>query len=257
MSGGGSAPLPPPAQRAAGAPLAPLRPIRRCAAPPRRCRLAGPRPPGSHAAGRGASGAVAVRGAGWAGGSHSGPPARPPLTRVSGAAAASRQNMNTALHYAVHNSENGALCVASLLKAGADASLTDKVSDGAEGRGGEAWGAGTKGGDRGWGGRGPAQAPRRLSAPPSLPPSPPGAAASTSALTPHPVAARHDGVGPRQEPIQQGGSSVRQAPGGLRCRQLSSYNIRDAFTWNQPRKTRDGIKAIFVPTSLYPWSQSL
>ena len=108
----------------------------------------------------------------------------------------------------------------------------------------------------GWG-RGPAQAPRRLSAPPSLPPSPPGAAASTSALTPHPVAARHDGVGPRQEPIQQGGSSVRQAPGGLRCRQLSSYNIRDAFTWSEPRKTRDGIKAIFVPTSLYPWSQSL
>ena len=34
--------------------------------------------------------------------------------------------------------------------------------------------------------RGPAQAPRRLSAPPSPSPSPPGAAASTSALPPSP-----------------------------------------------------------------------
>ena len=43
-------------------------------------------------------------------------------------------------------------------------------------------GVGARGRGGGVGERGPAQAPRRLSAPPSPSPSPPGAAASTSAL---------------------------------------------------------------------------
>ena len=55
---------------------------------------------------------------------------RPPLTRVCAAAAASRQIKNTALHWAA--TRRHAPCVESLLKAGADASIEDKVRDGAE-----------------------------------------------------------------------------------------------------------------------------
>ena len=53
----------------------------------------------------------------------------PPLTRVCGAAAASRQNKNTALILTAYFGH--APCAESLLKAGGDASLEDKVSDGA------------------------------------------------------------------------------------------------------------------------------
>ena len=62
------------------------------------------------------------------------PPARlpPPLTHVCAAAPASRQDKWTALHLAAKNGH--APCVEALLKAGADASLEDEVSHGAEGR---------------------------------------------------------------------------------------------------------------------------
>ena len=185
VSGGRLRAAAPAAPRASGAPLAPLRPS---AAAPRcrpRCRLPALGRPARMHAGRGASGAVAVGGAGWAGGSHPPqvpatrtPPATTAHPRVCGAAAASRQGKLTALHYAAD--EGHAPCVESLLKAGADASLKDRVSDGAEGRAGgrRGWSG------RGWGGRGPAQAPRRLSAPPRPSPAPPGAAASTSAPPP-------------------------------------------------------------------------
>ena len=132
---------------------------------------------------------MVVRHGGWAGGSQppqapaTRPPARPPLTRVCGAAAASRQHKWTALHEAAHKSH--APCVESLLKAGADASLRNEVSDGAEGQGGRRGGVGARG--WGWGGGG-ALRRRRAASPrrPQPPPAPPGAAASTSALPPSP-----------------------------------------------------------------------
>ena len=194
VRGGGCAPLPP---------LPHGRPVprwRRCAPPPPR-RAAAPLPAGGPSAARLACKPAGERagpwrcgGAGWAGGSHppqapaARPPARPPLTRVCGAAAASRQYHRTALHWAAYGGH--APCVASLLKAGADASLKDEVSDGAEGRGGEAWGVGARGGGGGGGG---ALRRRRAASPPppSLPPSPPGAAASTSA--PHTPPPSQDG----------------------------------------------------------------
>eukprot|EP00964_Phaeocystis_antarctica_P159288 scaffold130269_cov36-Phaeocystis_antarctica.AAC.1 len=77
---------------------------------------------------------------GWAGGVASAPGTRhsPACRRRSPAcvwaAAASRQGGETALHCVAFNGH--ASCVESLLKAGADASLKDKVSGGAEGRGG-------------------------------------------------------------------------------------------------------------------------
>ena len=118
-------------------------------------------------AGRGDSGAVAVGGAEWAWGfvSASGTatyPAAAPLTRVCGAAAASRQSKYTALHFAAMMGE--VPCVKSLLKAGADASLKDGVSDGAEGRGGGRSGVGARGRGGGGGGglrRRRAASPRR------------------------------------------------------------------------------------------------
>ena len=84
------------------------------------------------------------------------PPARPPppLTRVCAAAAASRQTKRTALHNAAYSGE--APCVEALLKAGADARLKDKVSDGAEGRGGRRKRGLGRGAGYGLGGRGPA-----------------------------------------------------------------------------------------------------
>jgi hypothetical protein len=192
VSGGGCAPLPP-LPRGRVVPR-----WRRCAPPPPRrpaapLPAAGPRPPGSHG-----SGAVAVGGAGCGLGGRTrlrySPPARPPAAAhprvcACGAAAASRQRKRTALHKAAFGGR--APCVESLLKAGADASLKNGVSDGAEGLGGR----------RGGGGPGPcSQAPRRLSAPPSPPPlSPPRAAAEW----------RH-GVGRRQEAEAHGG---HQAPG--------------------------------------------
>ena len=91
------------------------------------------------------------------------------------------RSVNTALVLAA--AEGHAPCVASLLKAGADASLENNVSDGAEGRGGEAG----RGGGRGLRRR------RRLSAPPSLPSSSPGAAASTLQLHPSHPSSSQDG----------------------------------------------------------------
>ena len=70
-----------------------------------------------------------------------------PLTHVCGAAAASRQVKMTAMHLAAD--EGHTPCVESLLEAGADASLKDIVSDGAEGRGGRP--VGGRGEGRGWG----------------------------------------------------------------------------------------------------------
>jgi len=128
----------------------------------------------------------------WAGGSH---PPQAPATRhpparrrspacVCGAAAPPRQGKRTALHIAA--SRGHAPCAESLIKAGTDASLKGEVSDGAEGRGGRRGGGfGARGQGGGCGGRGPcSQASRRLSAPPSPRPLPPGAAASTSAPPP-------------------------------------------------------------------------
>jgi len=182
----------PAAPRAGGAPLAPLRPS---AAAARRCPAAGCRP----SAARRACKPAWERAELWrwgggvgAGGSH---PPQAPATRhpparrrspacVCGAAAASRQRKMTALHEAAHYGH--APCVESLLKAGADASLKNGVSDGAEGRGGRRGGVGARGRARG-GGEGPcSQAPRRLSAPrsPRSRPLPPRAAASTSSLPP-------------------------------------------------------------------------
>ena len=63
-------------------------------------------------------------------------------------------NKSTALHKAARNGH--APCVEALLKAGADARLKDKVSDGAEGRGGMCKGAWGRGVGMGLGGRGPA-----------------------------------------------------------------------------------------------------
>ena len=57
------------------------------------------------------------------------PPARRRRSPAFGATAASRQAEITALHRAAYSGQ--APCVESLLKAGADASLEDKVSDGA------------------------------------------------------------------------------------------------------------------------------
>ena len=92
------------------------------------------------------------------------PPSRPPpsFTRVCGAAAASRQGKMAVLHEAALYGH--ACCVESLLKAGANASLKNEVSGGAEGRGGKRLGSG-RGTERVWG-RGLVQASRRLSAPP-------------------------------------------------------------------------------------------
>jgi len=128
-------------------------PLRRRAAPPRRCRLPALGRSARMQAGRGASGAVAVGGRGvWAGGSHppqapaTRPPHPPPLTRACacGAAAACQPDKTTALHNAAFHKH--APCVELLLKAGADASLKDDVSDGAEGRGGRRGGFGARGG---------------------------------------------------------------------------------------------------------------
>ena len=85
----------------------------------------------------------------------------------------------TALHKAACNGH--APCVEALLKAGADARLKDKVSDGAEGRGGRRKGALKRGARVGFRGEGPcvgaapplraAHSPRPL--PPRRPPPPP------------------------------------------------------------------------------------
>ena len=95
-------------------------------------------------AGRGASGAVAVGGAwGGLGGRirlRHPPPAAAAHSRVWGGRPASRQLTRTALHLAADNGH--APCVESLLKARADASLKDYVSNGAEGRGGRRGGLG-------------------------------------------------------------------------------------------------------------------
>ena len=99
-----------------------------------------------------------------------------------------------------------ASCVESLLKAGADASLKNEVSDSAEGQGGRRVGSG-RGAGRGWG-KGPcadAESPLRAASPrrpaPAL--SPRGgrlhSACTPPALRPPPlpVAVETDGVGPR------------------------------------------------------------
>jgi len=141
----------------------------------------------------GASGAVAVggaRGVGWGVASAAGtrhPPAPPAAAHprvCGGTAAASRQNKVTALHIAAYYGH--APCAESLIKAGADASLKDMVSDGTEGRGGRRGGGSGRRGRGGglWGEGACSQAPRRLSAPRSHRPLPPGAAASTSSLPP-------------------------------------------------------------------------
>ena len=102
-------------------------PLRRRAAPLPRCRLPALDRPVSMQAGRGASGAVAVGGAGCGLGGrirlrHPPPATRPPAAAhprvcVCGAAAASRQGKMTALHLAAYYGH--APCVESLLKAGA------------------------------------------------------------------------------------------------------------------------------------------
>ena len=177
----------PAAPRASGAPLPPLRPY---AVAARRCPAAGCRP----SAARRACKPAWERAELWrwgggvgAGGSH---PPQAPATRhpparrrspacVCGAAAASRQSKRTALHYAAYNGQTS--CVESLLKAGADASLKDEVSDGAEGRGGRREGVGARGQGGGCGGRGPVHRRRAASLrrpapgllPPGRPPPPP------------------------------------------------------------------------------------
>jgi len=188
VSGGGCAPLP---RCPAGGRCAPLPPLRPSAAAPRRRPAAGCRPLGRPArmqAGRGERAGL------WRwGGSGCGlgvrirlrhpPPARPARRRspacVCGAAAASRQEKRTALHEAARYGH--APCVDSLLKAGADASLKDEVSDGAEGRGGRREGVGARGQGGGCGGRGPVHRRRAASLrrpapgllPPGRPPPPP------------------------------------------------------------------------------------
>ena len=139
------------------------------------------------------------------------PPSRPPpsFTRVCGAAAASRQGKMAVLHEAALYGH--ACCVESLLKAGANASLKNEVSGGAEGRGGKRLGSG-RGTERVWG-RGLVQASRRLSAPPCprpLPSSPGCLYPPPSPLPPLPVAVAPDGFGPRQAGKPHGD---RQAPG--------------------------------------------
>ena len=211
MSGGGCAPLPrcPAGGRCPAGAAAPLR--RRAALPPR-CRLLALGRLARMQAGREASGAVVVRHGGWAGGSQppqapaTRPPARPPLTRVCGAAAASRQHKWTALHEAAHKSH--APCVESLLKAGADASLEDEVSDGAEGQGGRRGGVGARG--WGWGGGG-ALRRRRAASPrrPQPPPSAPGAGASTSAPPPRRSEAARRRTAPWRRGTRRSSSSWR------------------------------------------------
>ena len=138
VRGGGCAPLPP---------LPHGRPVprwRRCAPPPPR-RAAAPAAGCRPSAARLACKPAGERAGLWLWGARGGlggvasasgtlpPLPPPPLTRVCGAAAASRQMKRTALHWAA---ESGVVpCVELLLKAGADASLEDMVSDGAEGRG--------------------------------------------------------------------------------------------------------------------------
>ena len=142
------------------------------------------------------------------------PPARPPppLTRVWGRRV-SAQGGSTALHYAA--SWGRTPCVGSLLKAGADSSLSDEVSDAAEGRGGRRGWVGGGGSGRGSSlDGGPAQAPCRLSAPSSPRPRgpPPGVPASTSAFPPSLSVVWHDGVGYRQGEEPHGGHR-RPQPG--------------------------------------------
>jgi len=146
----------PVAPRAGGAPLAPLRPSAaapRCR-PAADCRPSAARRPCKPAGERAGLWRWGARGVGWgvAPRLRHPPPALPPAAahpRVCGAAAASRQNKRTALHCAAYWGH--APCAESLLKAGADASLKDTVSDGAKGRGGRRGGG--RGEGRGGGGR--------------------------------------------------------------------------------------------------------
>ena len=227
MSGGGCASLTrcPAGGRCPAGAAAPLR--RRAALPPR-CRLPALGRPARMQAGRGSE--RGCDGAGARGGlwgrtrlRHP-PPARPPppLTRVCGAAAASRQGNMTALHCAVFNGR--APCVESLLKAGADASLADTVSYGAErGLRSEAWGVGARSGaERG---SGPAQ--RRVAFPRRLAPSPQTGCHHTSLLPPPAtVAGWQDGVGRRQGVPPHGD---HHAPGEVRpCQPRSAGKSRAA-----------------------------
>ena len=181
---------------------------RRCAPPPPRraaapLPAAAPRPPGSHTSRqgseRGCDGAGARSGLG--GRTRPRHPPHPPapllpLTRVCGAAAASRQSKNTALHFAAFNGH--APCFKSLLEAGADASLKDQVSNGAEGRGGRRGGWVGRGAGRGWvRGLACTGAAPPLSAPPSPRPLPPGRPPPPPP-SPLPVAVWQDGIGLRQ-----------------------------------------------------------
>ena len=161
--------------------------MRPAAAPPPCCPAAGPRLPGWLACKPAQGNERGCCGAPGGGGAGCGRP-RPAAAhlRVCGPAAASWQDKWTALYLATKSKSSGeghAPCVELLLKAGADASLADTVSYGAErGLRSEAWGVGARSGaERG---SGPAQ--RRVAFPRRLAPSPQTGCHHTSSLPPRP-----------------------------------------------------------------------
>ena len=131
-----------------------------------------------------------------------------PLTRVCGTAVASRQGKVAVLHDAALFGH--ASCVESLLKAGADVSLKNEVSDCTEGRGGGRWGGSGRGAEQGVGG-----ALCRRSAPLSR-----GAAASMPPLhqlsTPPPPLPRRSGS--RRRWTLPGRKTTRRSSGFWRAR---------------------------------------
>ena len=132
MSGGRLRAAAPAALRAGGAPAGAAAPLRRRAALPPPLPAAGPRPPGSHARRQGGERGCGGggRGVGWGVASASTGTRHPPAGCSPACVwAASRQTKSTALHMAA--ARNHAPCLESLLEAGADASLKDHVSDGA------------------------------------------------------------------------------------------------------------------------------
>ena len=202
--------------------------MRPAAAPPPCCPAAGPRLPGWLACKPAQGNERGCCGAPGGGGAGCGRP-RPAAAhlRVCGPAAASWQDKWTALYLATKSKSSGeghAPCVELLLKAGADASLADTVSYGAErGPRSEAWGVGARSGaERG---SGPAQ--RRVAFPRRLAPSPQTGCHHTSLLPPpSTVAGWQDGVGRRQGVPPHGD---HHAPGEVRpCQPRSAGKSRAA-----------------------------
>ena len=129
-----------------------------------------------------------------------------PLTRVCGTAVASRQGKVAVLHDAALFGH--ASCVESLLKAGADVSLKNEVSDCTEGRGGGRWGGQGEGRSRVW--EGPCAGAAPLF-PAGLPPLCRLSTSSPLHRPLSPVAVAPDGDGPCQAGKLHGD---RQASGG-------------------------------------------